>query len=161
MLCIVSATKIPFFGNEKLSPLPAIRSDPAKYRLPKVTTPSNYVLILKIDPNKQNSFGGKVEIDVKAHLAENKITLHSNELNITKVSVTKDNGSDIYDSHTLSEDDTHFLTITLRENLVIDDEYKIIIDYLGKYGTNLRGLYLSSYIQSNGTRRYLFDVSFL
>ncbi|XP_077296647.1 uncharacterized protein LOC143918582 [Arctopsyche grandis] len=148
--------------DTNLDPLPLHRADYAKYRLPGPTIPSQYTIILKVDPNNpNNTFDGEVAIDITTNTPVDRIILHSNVKTINSITVmAKESTVNLYDRHTSATDDTNFLTILLTQNLSVNQVYVININYVGMYGENLEGLYLSSYIDANNTERRLATTQF-
>lgn len=131
-------------------------ADPVQYRLPGTTEPSHYRMTLRIDPNKQDSFSGRVTINIFAKVETNEIVLHSNVFAIKNITViSTEHNNSIYMNHTTSDDDTSFLRIKLTEVLKINRLYVIDIDYMGKYGTYSHGLFISSYENADGITKYV------
>lgn len=124
------------------------------YRLPTTTKPAHYEIILKIDPDQQKSFSGRVSINLFAQNSTDHIVLHSNVTAIENISV-KEGSNDLYLSHNIAGDDTHFLKVYLTKNLTLNQLYVLKISYIGKYGDSVDGLYLSTYKDVDGRNKYV------
>ncbi|KAL4705520.1 hypothetical protein ACJJTC_011462 [Scirpophaga incertulas] len=123
----------------------------ALYQLPQETRPTHYDISLFLDPDNSESFYGNVTIRIVATTTTNEIVLHAMELDIQMISVHNERvQEDIYVSHELAEDDTHFLRIKLNETMTVYTVYILKIDFVGKYATNMFGIYLSTYAGLDG-----------
>lgn len=104
-------------------------------------------------------FRGKVGIRVECRKETNTVTLHSNKLQIKGNEITF-----IPEDHTegdfvfeLTEDqDRQFLHLKLDKELVKGHFYLITIEFTGKLATDLKGFYLSSYMEGDQRRFVLF-----
>ncbi|GBP46433.1 Aminopeptidase N [Eumeta japonica] len=147
-LFVVAATPLtnprPSFNNEALS---------AQYRLSDNTIPTFYDVRLFLDPNA-DSFRGSVTIRVMPYVETDEIVLHAMDMTLSNINVRSDlNADNLYLSHTLATDDTHFLRIRLSQTLTAFLPYLVDIDYTAPYGDNMFGIYVSTYETATGDRR--------
>ncbi|XP_069101802.1 aminopeptidase N-like [Argopecten irradians] len=124
-------------------------------RLPRDILPEKYDLFLRIDIGNR-SFKGSVNITVKTSAPKKVLLLHINILWIVKdsVKVRTIDGSKVF---AIKEQfqvwTTQFWVIILEEEISGSGYYVIEIGtFRGTMYTDLRGLYLSSYESSSGTR---------
>nr|CAD7409546.1 unnamed protein product [Timema cristinae] len=137
-----------------------------RYRLPTDILPDRYVieLIPYID-NDNFTFNGRVEIFLNVTEATNAIRLHANDLEINETSVTVEpvvaDGTTVeatIQSQAYSED-LQIYTIILSDNLVVGDQYKLSISFLGHLRSDMQGFY-RSYYGVEGERRWLASTQF-
>nr|CAD7599193.1 unnamed protein product [Timema genevievae] len=137
-----------------------------RYRLPTDILPDRYVieLIPYID-NDNFTFNGRVEIFLDVAVATNAIRLHANDLDINATSVTVDpvvaDGTIVkptIQSQVYSED-LQIYTIILSDNLVVGEQYKLSISFLGHLRSDMQGFY-RSYYDVEGERRWLASTQF-
>ncbi|XP_060074768.1 glutamyl aminopeptidase-like [Ylistrum balloti] len=126
-----------------------------KIRLPRDILPERYDIFLRIDLDNR-TFKGNVNITVKTSAPKKVLLLHINILWIVKdsVKVRSLDGSKMYKIKLQFQVwKTQFWVIILEEELKLSGYYVIEIGtFKGTMYTDLRGLYLSSYESSTGTR---------
>ncbi|XP_028036144.1 aminopeptidase N-like [Bombyx mandarina] len=125
----------------------------SQYVLPGESFPTFYDVSLFIDPANTVSFNGKVSIRIIPRIATNVIVVQAMEMTIRSISVFTDRNSNenLFASFTLATDDTHFLRISTRTQLLPDQPYIVNIDYESKYAPNMFGVYVSTYQQNGRT----------
>lgn len=129
------------------------------YRLPKTTKPNSYNMTLVIDPEKGDKFMGEVRIQIEALQITNQIVIHSKNLVIYDIQVM-DINQNIYSDHKFDTGDKNFLRISLQKKLEIGRLYQLNIVYIGRFGANMRGVYLSFYRDNTDTKKYLASTHF-
>lgn len=144
---------------EDLPPIEAFQNG-VSYRLPNNTRPISYDVQITTNIHTQTDFGfsGIVAVRFVAVETSRTITLHQRQLNIGAVSLTlANNPNQIYQLNPFDYDNvTEFLTFTLSsEDLVINSEYILTIHYQGTLRSDNAGFYRSSYLASDGSRRYI------
>jgi aminopeptidase 2 len=98
------------------------------------------------------TFDGEVTINVVVARPTKIIKMHAFDVIIVKIVITDELLDEItVDNYTLSTDDKHFFTITLKSTLDLGAKYEINIKYTGKLNDNLDGFYRSSYKEDDGT----------
>lgn len=153
------------FGDERLSgeifenidafssDVSLSRSDANAYRLPTTTKPTHYNVLWTIDISRL-VFTGSVEINFVATQANlNEIVIHSNELEITSLSV-RQGTTTLPSSYTL-EPQYHFLRVRLNNaalqysptNPII---YTMVIEFGAPLRTDMTGIY-RSWFRNNST----------
>lgn len=126
------------------------------YRLPTTTKPSHYKIVLKIDPDQQQSFSGRVSINLFPQNSTDQIVLHSKVFTIEDISITEGSDeTDLYSFHNVTGDDRDFLNIYLTKKMTLNQLYVLKISYIGKYGSSVDGLYLSTYKDADGKDKYV------
>lgn len=113
------------------------------YRLPRHIIPKTYKLILRPDlPNK--TFGGIVTISVETTEPTNKITLHSNKLNITSTTLKNKQNADITLAKTVTiPDEREFFIVHLEKSLP-KGIYELSMEFSGRLDRGFIGFYSSS-----------------
>ncbi|CAH2070902.1 unnamed protein product, partial [Iphiclides podalirius] len=128
------------------------------YVLPGESYPTFYDVRLYMNPDAPASFNGSVSIRVIPVRNTTGIVLQAMEMQINRVSVFLESSPqlNIYQSHTLATDDTHFLTIRTTTPYVANQAYLVNIDYVGRYAENMFGIYVSTYEEPGvGTQRLI------
>ncbi|KAG7211600.1 hypothetical protein KM043_010856 [Ampulex compressa] len=145
------------YGKEPLEDVDVEAS--VDYRLPKTVYPSVYEIILIPDLIEDFSFTGVVKINATVRVATNSITLHCGKLNVLSSTVaignTRLNVSNIY-----RDDVTEKYTIVLVDTLAAGSEILIAFSYYGALNENMIGFYKSSYVDENGTIKWLAATQF-
>ncbi|KAI8500624.1 hypothetical protein Bbelb_214420 [Branchiostoma belcheri] len=123
-------------------------------RLPLSLQPETYDVLLKIDM-ENFVFSGHVEILMLCNSSATEVIIHSNKLNISKVTFTDDDGStrDITDFwfHMPNQ----FLVVPTGKALREGQMYRLYVEFVGPLKDDLAGLYLSQYAGPNGDPIYL------
>lgn len=139
---------------EKLADEPAIN-----YRLPNNTRPISYDVHLTTNIHTQTdfNFSGVVAIRFVVVTASRLVTLHQRQLTIgtatlTSLSTSQPIALNPFEYNSVSELLTFRLTTG---SLTINNEYILTINFKGihRTGTDIKGLYRSSYLADDGTRR--------
>ena len=133
-------------------------------RLPDAVIPKNYALVLTpyfyeedAPPGGDNfTFDANVSISILCQETTKEIVLHMWYINITAISVLSgddSNGTNLVGGYSI--DDYHqFLVIDLVEDLVVDSEYVIDIEYLGEIsGDDVEGFYRIQFEDEYGETR--------
>lgn len=104
--------------------------------------PQSY--LLKLVPFLENSFNftGEVTIDILCTFSTTLIFLHSRELQILQVQISR-NGIDFPCDYHLEKSD--MLHISTRDYMAYNGFYRIYIKYQGRLNDDMRGFYRSSY----------------
>jgi hypothetical protein len=134
-----------------------IKMEPSHYRLPGTTIPERYDIKLIVDPTKTH-FTGETTIWMKAKEDNlDEIILHAYKMTFSSITLRDEEGNYLQTTNEEVSDDRNFLILTLTNNrtLVKDETYRLDFYYTAKYPDYLHGLYKSSYIDSNGDRRYI------
>lgn len=129
------------------------------YRLPNNTWPVSYEVNLTTNIHTQTefTFTGEVAIRFKVLTASRTITLHQRQLTILS--------SDLVLASNLNQpiallpfeynQVNEFLTFTLANgDLIVNNEYILSIRYNGTLRSDEAGFYRSSYLATDGSRRY-------
>uniref|UniRef100_A0A2A4JIF2 Uncharacterized protein n=1 Tax=Heliothis virescens TaxID=7102 RepID=A0A2A4JIF2_HELVI len=127
------------------------------YVLPSDTIPTFYDVSLFLNPDNEESFRGSVSIRILPKVTTSEIVIHAMAMQIDsniRVSSDRNPANNLYVSHTLATDDTHFLRIQLSEPMTILQPYTVEISYVGQFAENMFGIYLSKY-QNNGQEERL------
>lgn len=136
----LNTTKVTILSDVDLS---------ARYRLSGIIKPMFYDVILFIDPDNDSSFHGSVEIRITAEQSVKEITLHALEMEVSNIVVERAvlglPKTNLYKNHILSNDDRQFLTIKLSSSIDADVPYYIKMDFIGKYASDMFGIYVSNY----------------
>lgn len=138
-------------------------------RLPKSLVPDYYEIhIIPFIFEGNFTFHGVVDIIINVTEVTSDIKLHVDDIAINQSSLTvkqvlKHNGSlALYPIRTIpireisNDTERQFLVISLNEDLQVETQYSIHIEYKGILNDILQGFYRSSYISKNQTR-YLFS----
>ncbi|KAJ8733118.1 hypothetical protein PYW08_001416 [Mythimna loreyi] len=131
----------------------------AAYVLPSDTIPTFYDVRLTLNPDNEEYFTGAVDIRILPLIITNQITLHAKAMNISAADIEVYAESaptvNLFQSHTLATNDTHLFRITLNRNMTVLQPHTIRIKhYVGHYGENLHGIYISTYT-FGGTKQKL------
>uniref|UniRef100_A0A1Y9H9F5 Aminopeptidase n=1 Tax=Anopheles farauti TaxID=69004 RepID=A0A1Y9H9F5_9DIPT len=135
--------------------------DDSRYLLQKVSEPIAYKLFLDITNYDFYSYTGNVEIEFRYTGDQNHFYLHSDGLVIDEpsVKVTRPDGSDLPVANIIHMEQFEQVYFGFSERLLTGEHYKIQISFLNNIGTELKGLYRSSYVVGNSTR-YLATTHF-
>lgn len=103
----------------------------ATLRLPNDTIPINYDLHLTTNIHSAEfHFAGRVDVLAKCLNKTNRITVHSLDLEIRRVSV---NGAPVNEKHFQLEEQKQFLHINLAEKLREGQLFNFSIEYVGSH----------------------------
>uniref|UniRef100_A0A6E8VGX6 Aminopeptidase n=3 Tax=Anopheles coluzzii TaxID=1518534 RepID=A0A6E8VGX6_ANOCL len=135
--------------------------DDSRYLLPKVSEPINYNLFLDITNYDFYSYNGTVEITFRYTGDQNHFYLNSDGLVIAteSIKVTGPDGTDVPVANVIYMEEFEQIYFGFRDRLQTREQYKIAISFLNNIGTELKGLYRSSYMAGN-TTRYLATTHF-
>ena len=127
----------------------------AAYVLPRDTIPTFYDVILHLNPDNDKTFTGSVDIRIIPKVSTNQIIMHAMELDIKAedIEVFSDRAPtvNIFESHTLADNDTHLFSIIVKQEMTVLQPHTIRIKhYVAKFAENMFGVYLSTY-SSDGT----------
>lgn len=128
--------------------------DDSRYLLPKVSEPINYNLFLDITSYDFYSYNGTVEITFRYTGDQNHFYLNSDGLVIAteSIKVTGPDGTDVPVANVIYMEEFEQIYFGFRDRLQTGEQYKIAISFLNNIGTELKGLYRSSYKAGNTTR---------
>ncbi|XP_078000487.1 aminopeptidase N-like [Glandiceps talaboti] len=134
-------------------------------RLPENIKPSRYDLNFKIEPSTNGgNFSGSVSIQAKCTENTQYIILHVSFLTIdaVQVSVTDQQSNRNMDIKKQFEfDRLQYYVIEMEEMLTADTDYVISIgDFRGNIQSDLMGLYMSPYKDSDGDSRHIIATQF-
>lgn len=138
------------FGIEEL--LDGIaRTRRANYDLPSTIVPVFYELSIRIDFLNTISYEGEVSINFKVKSRTNQVTLNSDRLNITSISILNDVSKLRLHNHTVLEN-SQMLVINTKPSLTEDHVYTVRISFRNVLDEQEAGLYLRSFIFGGQTR---------
>uniref|UniRef100_A0A182NCK1 Aminopeptidase n=1 Tax=Anopheles dirus TaxID=7168 RepID=A0A182NCK1_9DIPT len=142
-------------------PLSRDSHDDSRYLLQKVSEPIAYKLFLDITNYDFYSYTGSVEIEFRYTGDQNHFYLHSDGLVIdeSSVKVTRPDGSDLPVANIIYMEQFEQIYLGFSERLLSGEHYKVQMSFLNNIGTELKGLYRSSYVIGNNTR-YLATTHF-
>uniref|UniRef100_A0A182LS13 Aminopeptidase N-like N-terminal domain-containing protein n=1 Tax=Anopheles culicifacies TaxID=139723 RepID=A0A182LS13_9DIPT len=128
--------------------------DDNRYRLQRVSEPISYTLFLDISNYYFNSYSGTVEIEFRYTSDQNHFYLHSDGLVIdeSSITVTRPDGSNLPVANVIYMEQFEQIYFGFAERLLTGEQYKVRMSFLNNIGTELRGLYRSSYVTDNTTR---------
>lgn len=131
-----------------------VTNDP--YRLPKVVVPLNYSLTIKVEEDFHTSgtFSGSVYINIKAIENVDFIKLHALFLDIdpAQAEVVCPNTPHFLTSIS-NETQYQMITLELMGFILAGTQCSIHIkNFNGKFRTDLKGFYVSSYINEHGIK---------
>lgn len=125
-------------------------------RLPRTVKPLHYKLVIQPHlPPENFSFDGYVEMKVRCEEATKDIILHTKELKILSLNVTKAGSTYLPMSETSYDEETEMFTIHLDEYLKPKCLYLISIEYQGKLNNQSMGLYRGSYTNKDGDKSWV------
>ncbi|XP_058812563.1 aminopeptidase N-like [Topomyia yanbarensis] len=139
-----------------------------EFRLPRNVIPFHYALQITTDVHQGNrAFSGKVELHFKVTNVSETVYVHSRGLNLTKSELYSfaGNGSEIdrvfvESLNYTSDQEKEFIIFTAEERMVPTQSYILSIEYRGNLRTDFDGLYLGSYENDQGVRRYFASTQF-
>lgn len=124
------------------------------YRLPSSVVPRHYRL--RIEPDIENeTFSGRVEIDVEAIDSASEIVLNADALDVTSVEVTVDGLATAAEFSI----DAELERITIHQSLAPGDAV-VSCSFDGRFDENLVGFYLSRFETADGTPEKLATTQF-
>lgn len=124
------------------------------YRLRRVSEPLSYSLYLDISDENFYTYRGSVDIEMRYLDTTNSFYLSSTGLVIDRdsIKVTKPNGDDLPLANLVTMDRQEMVYLGFAERLQQNAIYKVHIEFSNNIGTDLKGLYRSSYMVGNQTR---------
>ncbi|XP_058467158.1 aminopeptidase N-like [Malaya genurostris] len=136
------------------------------YRLSRNVIPFHYWVQIRTDVHEgSRPFSGKVDLYFTVTEPTSSIYIHSRGLNLTKSELYAQpgNGSDevlLEQLEHTTDDWREFILYDTQEELKVDQVYILCIEYTGylRYGTD--GLYMASYVNDGGLRRYFAATQF-
>ncbi|XP_039964988.1 uncharacterized protein LOC120777590 [Bactrocera tryoni] len=129
------------------------------YRLPDSVFPINYNLYLHPDIETGN-FTGQMLIRVNTTRSIDKIVLHSSKLVINNVYLSSTNNPTVYVKNYYLDLVREFLVIELSEELPAERAFYVGILFEGTMAGKIVGLYSSSYLKADNTRKYIATSKF-
>lgn len=122
----------------------------AAYVLPRDTIPTFYDVRLTLNPDNEAYFTGAVDIRILPMVYTDHIILHAMEMviNAADIEVYSERAPtvNLFQSHTLANNDTHLFRINLNQNMTVQQPHTIRIKhYVGQYALNMFGIYVSTY----------------
>lgn len=155
-------------GDNFWDPLPA-RTSPkwnnknsVSFRLPNNTIPLHYDIYLVTDVHIPNfDFFGTVTINIRVIEDSSTITLNYRQIDIFSVDIFSSDGKvlEYYANFELIEE-LEFLIINSNNPLLQNSEYKVKIRYRGILRTDDYGFYRASYLDEEGSVRWLATTQF-
>lgn len=148
----------PKFERQKWQELPPGHraDDGVSYRLPNNTKPEAYDISIWTNVHTGNlTFGGEVNILLKAEEDTTNITIHYRELEIleTKLFTFDASPTEIPIESTTYDPETEFYRIFLEKSLVKNRKYALVVRYQGTLRTQDRGVFRKSYVNEAGKTR--------
>uniref|UniRef100_A0A1A9WMJ0 Aminopeptidase N-like N-terminal domain-containing protein n=1 Tax=Glossina brevipalpis TaxID=37001 RepID=A0A1A9WMJ0_9MUSC len=141
---------IPDLPTTTLEPIPP--EETINYRLPETLHPITYDLYLHPDIDTGN-FTGQVVIHIGCTKNTNQIILHALHLNITSVYLSDTTSGTISVKNFYLDLVREFLIIDLTEELPANRNFKLGILFEGSMVNKIIGLYRSSYLKADNTRK--------
>nr|XP_036213142.1 glutamyl aminopeptidase [Bactrocera oleae] len=129
------------------------------YRLPDSINPIHYDLYLHPDI-ETGYFSGQVLIQVNTVTTITEIVLHSNNLVIDNVYLTNTNNPTVYVKSYSLDSVREFLVIELSEELAAGLTFQVGILFGGSMAGKIVGLYSSSYVKADNTRKVIATSKF-
>lgn len=125
--------------------------DIQSFRLTGNSRPSHYNLALKIDVDEQ-VFSGSVDISLEVVQTTAVIDLHYRDMEVSNIQLTDNNQLfPLMGQGYLTETEI----LSLRYVELPPGAYKLSMDFSSKIRTDLKGLYMSTYFDAEGTKRYI------
>lgn len=136
--------------------------DGISYRLPNNTIPLHYEVFLSTDIHRgMFPFQGHVRIKIRAVENTTTITLHQRYLTVGNITLLRESGATWQSNLTFEYDnDREFLEVTPNVPITEDTEFWLTIDFFGTIRNDEAGFYRSSYLDSDGNRRWLAITQF-
>ncbi|KAH8335428.1 hypothetical protein KR074_001621 [Drosophila pseudoananassae] len=129
------------------------------YRLPSTLKPTHYDLYLF--PNTETGeFSGQETIEITVLEATDKIVLHSLNLNISSYSVQNTGSNTLVIQEVSLDSVREFLVFQLSEELEQGREVQLHIGFEGSMANKIVGLYSSSYLKEDETRKVIATSKF-
>uniref|UniRef100_A0A1Q3FI27 Aminopeptidase n=1 Tax=Culex tarsalis TaxID=7177 RepID=A0A1Q3FI27_CULTA len=123
------------------------------YKLRPVSEPLSYELFLDLSDPDFYTYSGHVNIRMKyLEAASNSFYLNSAGLVIENVRVTKPNGEDLPVANVIPMEQYQQMYFGFAERLEQNAIYNVYLEFSNNIGTDLMGLYRSSYTVGNVTR---------
>ncbi|EDV93149.1 GH18428 [Drosophila grimshawi] len=129
------------------------------YRLPTALTPTNYDLTLH--PNiDTGTFSGDVIIYITVNEPTDQIILHSLYLDIKSVVVYETGESSVIVENFTFDTVREFMIINLNTKLTVGSLVHLYIEFSGNMANKIVGLYSSSYLKADETRKTIATSKF-
>lgn len=123
------------------------------YKLRPVSEPLSYELFLDMSDPNFYTYSGHVNIQMRyLEAASNSFYLNSVGLVIKNARVTKPNGEDLPVSNIIPMEKYEQIYFGFAERLEQNAIYNVYLEFSNSIGTDLKGLYRSSYMVGNVTR---------
>lgn len=122
-----------------------------RYRLSGNSRPQHYNLQMKIDVDEQ-LFTGSVDITLEVLQRTTVLDLHYKDMELANVHLTDNNVVFALVEQNYSEE-TEILSLEFPELPI--GSYKLSMDFSSKIRTDLKGLYMSTYFDDNGDKRFI------
>ena len=122
------------------------------YRLSGDSRPVHYDLRLRIDVDQQ-VFSGSVDITVEVVTPTQLLDLHYKDMEVRNVKLTDNNRMYEPESQPYSEE-TEIMSLRFAEELPVGT-YKLSMEFGAPIRTDLKGLYMSSYFDSDNKKRFI------
>ena len=168
MLAVTKAIPMPFREEvpaDEIIPFAPYRddSDGKDYRLPNNTKPLRYDVSLVTNVHRgEAAFSGTVRIRIQALANTNSITLHYRQLTIDTIQVfsNPDGTPSLIPSNPSFTEDLEFLTINVNNQLMVNQQYLVVITYHGLLRDDNMGFYRSTYKNPDGKTVWLATTQF-
>lgn len=122
-----------------------------RYKLSGLSRPLHYNLAMQIDVDEQ-VFSGSVDITVDVVSPTGVIDLHYKDMEVANVQLTDNNQVfELLGQGYLEETEI----FSLRFPELSPGTYKLSMDFNSKIRTDLKGLYMSTYFDDSGEKRYI------
>lgn len=123
------------------------------FRLPDTTQPNWYDLTIITNLEDEFDFKGTVVIRVHVLSATREIILHSKDLDITGLELTRFPEQTAYSTtHSLNLEDQLLIINTAEQTLLPGTAFKLTIQFSGKLNDEMIGFYRSSYRDKKATK---------
>lgn len=155
-------------GMITTEPTPTMPPITTEVLLPTSLIPSHYDVVLRPnlyeDRPEDFSLHGSMEVILYCNISTDKITVHIQNLNVTKDNIVvkhSSNNSQIkVHNCSIDESERHFLTIMLEQSLEKGSNYTVKMNFSGTLqNEDLSGLYYSTYTE-DGEKRCLSQTLF-
>ncbi|XP_037803061.1 LOW QUALITY PROTEIN: aminopeptidase N-like [Penaeus monodon] len=133
------------------------------YLLPTSLEPVHYVVKLQPYVNGNFSIMGHVEIEMVAREATSNITLHMADITVHEDTIMLKNKADLSAIQTTAHEydaSREFFVVHLAEELLVNEELVLSMDFEGVLNNELRGFYRSTYTNANGDQIMLAATQF-
>ncbi|XP_058118309.1 aminopeptidase N-like [Anopheles ziemanni] len=135
-----------------------------RYRLPTYIVPYHYTVYLESEVHTGNrSYQGQVDIHLELQRQTGTIYVHKRDLRITynALLIVNPNEDEVLEEEMrFAEDEEREFAIFSIRRALAPSRYILRIWFEGELRTDDDGFYLSSYLDTNGTRKYLAATQF-